>query len=354
MSEVLIQQTKWKELSYSRNEVIKAGEKIIDDNITKEEEKESKKVIDNWRASHGYPLHVIYCNLRRRFGKRDGFIVAERMKRLDSIIKKLSRRQTMSLWRMNDLGGCRVVVPALSDVYKSANEYKDSNIKHKFIRQYDYIDDPKEDGYRCLHHVYQFQGKKDGSFNRNMKIEIQFRTHLQHLWATAVEMIDIFTEQALKFGGGNPEYKRFFVLISALFAMEEETTNVPGTPDNRQDIIAEIKLLDQEHRILDTLKGIRTAASHVLNSDDRKFMPGHYYILKLDYDKRMLRIFSFKPSEFEKANDVYNKLEEDKKTQNIDVVLTRATSFQTLKSAYPNYFLDIGEFVNIAERYILE
>lgn len=353
MSEVLIQQTKWKELSFSKNDVIKAGEKIIADNITKEDEKQAKIVIDNWRASHGYPLHVIYCNLRRRFGKRDGFVVAERIKRLDSIIKKLKRRQTMSLWRMHDLGGCRVVVPTIQDVYKCASEYKNSNIKHNLIKPYDYIETPKEDGYRCLHHVYQFQGKKGSPFNRNMKIEIQFRTHLQHLWATAVETIDIFTEQSLKFGGGKPEYKRFFVLMSSLLAMEEGTTIAPNTPTSKDEILLEIKSLDKEHRILDTLKWIRTAASHVLNSDDRKLKPGYYYILKLDYDKRMLRIFAFKPSEFEKANEVYNKLEEAKKTQNIDVVLTRATSFQTLKSAYPNYFLDIGEFVDIAEGYLL-
>ncbi len=354
MSEVLIQQTKWKELSFSKKDVIKAGEKIIEDNITKEDEKAAKMIIDNWRASHAYPLHIIYCNLRRRFGGRQGFVVAERIKRLDSIIKKLNRRQTMSLWRMHDLGGCRVVVPSLQDVYKSANEYKNSNIKHKFIKPYDYIELPKEDGYRCLHHVYQFQGKKGSSYNRNMKIEIQFRTHLQHLWATAVETIDIFTEQSLKFGDGKPEYRRFFVLMSTLFAIEEETTIVPGTTNNKDEILSEIKLLDKDYRILDMLKWIRTATKHVLDSDYKKFRAGYYYILRLDYDKRLLRIFTFKPSEFEKANDVYNKLEEDKKTQNIDVVLTRANSFQTLKAAYPNYFLDIGEFVDKAESYILE
>ena len=201
--------------------------------------------------------------------------------------------------------------------------------------------------------MYQFQGKKDSPFNRNMKIEIQFRTHLQHLWATAVETIDIFTEQTLKFGGGQPEYKRFFVLMSTLFAMQEETTIVPGTSGNKGEIISEIKLLDKEYHILDMLKWIRTATNHVMDSNNRKLMPGYYYILRLDYDTRTLRIFSFKPSQFEKANDVYNKLEEDKKTQNIDVVLTRANSFQTLKAAYPNYFLDIGEFVDIAEEYIL-
>lgn len=353
MDKTIIQQTKWKELSYSKNEVIRAGEIIIDASAPAEQKREAKIIVDNWRAAHGYPLHVIYCNLRRRFGKKNGYVVAERIKRLDSITRKLQREETMSLWRMHDLGGCRVVVPTLVDVYKSANEYKTSRIKHKFIRLYDYIENPKPDGYRCLHHIYQFQGKKNGKFNRNIKIELQFRTQLQHLWATAVETIDIFTNQSLKFGGGNLEYKRFFILMSSLIAIEEGTAIVPGTSNDRNEIVLEIKKLDEQYHILDTLRWIRAAAKHINENKNNEFKPGYYYLLRLDYDSKTLKIFSFKPSQFEKANNVYNILEEDKKTQNIDVVLTRANSFQTLKAAYPNYFLDIGGFLDIAEKYIL-
>ena len=45
-------------------------------------------------------------------------VVAERLKRLDSIIKKLEREPTMSLWTMQDLGGCRFIVPSVNEVYK--------------------------------------------------------------------------------------------------------------------------------------------------------------------------------------------------------------------------------------------
>lgn len=53
----------------------------------------------------------------------------------------------MSLWTMQDLGGCRFIVPTVSDVYTYANKYKNSRIRHKFVNSYDYISTPKKSGY---------------------------------------------------------------------------------------------------------------------------------------------------------------------------------------------------------------
>ena len=69
-------------------------------------------------------------------------IVAERLKRLDSIINKLKREKTMSLWTMQDLGGCRFIVPELYDVFAYAKKYKKSRIRHKFIKEYNYLHNP--------------------------------------------------------------------------------------------------------------------------------------------------------------------------------------------------------------------
>ena len=40
--------------------------------------------------------------------------------------------------------------------------------------------------------VYQYKSDRIETYNRNMLIEIQFRTHLQHIWATAVETMGLF------------------------------------------------------------------------------------------------------------------------------------------------------------------
>lgn len=66
--------------------------------------------------------------------------------------------------------------------------------------------------------VYQFQSDDNDTYNKNILIEIQFRTKLQHIWATAVEMMGIFTKSKLKSSIGDEDILRFFVLVSSLFA----------------------------------------------------------------------------------------------------------------------------------------
>ena len=89
---------RWKKVEYSRSQIIKAGKIIKKENQTKEQIVTATQVIDNWRAAHAYPLHVIYMHLRRMTSNHTDIVVAERLKRLDSIINKLKREPSMSLW----------------------------------------------------------------------------------------------------------------------------------------------------------------------------------------------------------------------------------------------------------------
>lgn len=151
----------------------------------------------------GAPLHVLYMNLRGKAGSRSDILVAERLKRLESIVGKLQRESGMQLSRMQDLGGCRVVLPTLDEVYSFSEKFQKSRIRHEFKNEKDYIKEPKKSGYRSLHLVYKFKTdtpEKDIYNQYSMLIELQFRTHLQHIWATALETIGLFTNQALKAG----------------------------------------------------------------------------------------------------------------------------------------------------------
>jgi len=101
-------------------------------------------------------------NLRRQAEKSDKIVVAQRLKRLDSIVAKLKRESGMKLSRMQDLGGCRFVVPVLSEVYYFSEKLKNSRVRHEFKREYDYIKNPKKSGYRSLHLVFKFQSDTHG------------------------------------------------------------------------------------------------------------------------------------------------------------------------------------------------
>lgn len=60
----------------------------------------------------------------------------------------------------------------------------------------------------------------------------------------------------------------------------------------------------------------------------------------------------FKPSEIEAAALTYDNLENMRGKEPLDIVLVRASSLSTVKEAYPNYFMDIGEFVKLVFEYL--
>ena len=64
---------------------------------------------------------VICSNLRKR---NPDAIVVQRLKRLESIMGKLERFPDMNLYRMQDLGGCRVILDTIEQVYDSVCNYK--------------------------------------------------------------------------------------------------------------------------------------------------------------------------------------------------------------------------------------
>lgn len=343
------EQQKWKKVEYSRSKIIKSGKIIKDTSATEDQIKEATAVIDNWRAAHAYPLHVIYTHLRRMASNRPNIIVAERLKRLDSIINKLKREPSMSLWTMQDLGGCRYIVPKIKDVYGSANQYESSRKRHLKVDEYDYIEHPKTSGYRSYHVVYEYKSDVNDTYNKNMMIEIQFRTHLQHVWATAVETMGLFTKQAIKSGQGSDDVKRFFALVSSLFAIKENCPLVPGTPTDIDKIVSEIEEINSRCNYIDMLSAIRVAVD---DQDNKHFQQQGYYILILNYNTRMLKVKHFKPSQLEAATEIYQSIERTRAESKIDAVLVRVDSFKTLKSAYPNYFSDIGEFISLVKSYL--
>ena len=77
-----------------------------------------------------------------------------------------------------------------------------------------------------------------------------------------------------------------------------------------------------------------------------------YYSLQLNYQEQSLTKWYFKPSEIEEAASMYENLEQEKGNKPLDTVLIRASSFSAVKAAYPNYFLDIGEFVDLVANYL--
>lgn len=329
---------KWEVPKYTKSEINKAGKIIADSSSTPKEREEALIILNNWRAAHAYPLQVICSNLRQ---KNPDAIVVQRLKRLESITGKIQRFPEMQLYKMQDLGGCRVIVDTIEQVYNAIKKYKLSRIRHILKREYDYIANPKKSGYRSYHMVYQFHSDSKDTYNKNMFIEIQFRTKLQHMWATAVEMMGIYTKSNLKSSQGDQDILRFFTLVSSLFAIEEKMPICPNTSDFADELISEIKSLDKKNNIISTLSGLNVSIKHaskIYNQKDKNL----YYILLLNYEEMTVTVKPFKSSNLETATKLYERIEQG---SDLNVVLVSASSFETLRLAYPNYFADISYFV---------
>src|SRR3989339_1854990 len=209
----------WTKLNYSKNQINKAGDILIAKESTSEELTEAIDILSNWRSSHSFPLHTFAVRLKRLSKKINSTaLVTRRLKRVPSILKKLKRDQTskMKMSRMQDVGGCRSVLPTIKEVNELIEAYKksDKGLYHKPKNPKDYILYPKPDGYRSYHLVYKYFSDKTPIYE-SLMIEIQIRTNLQHYWATAIETVDHFTGQAIKSNEGEQEWKDFFRLVSS-------------------------------------------------------------------------------------------------------------------------------------------
>ena len=54
-----LQPTTWETPKYSGNQIDKAGKIIANPNSSEQDKKSALEILNNWRASHAYPLQVI-------------------------------------------------------------------------------------------------------------------------------------------------------------------------------------------------------------------------------------------------------------------------------------------------------
>ena len=213
----------------THNQIDRAGKTFFNDKLGTQERASAIAQIWNWRSAHSYPLNAIHMTLRNRALKVDSTAnTAQRLKRLQSILRKLGRQSTMQMSQMQDLGGCRAILPGMARLNMLRFIYETSPLRHDLTRTRDYIQEPKEDGYRSVHQMYRFCGRGSSLPWDKLRIEVQLRTKLQHAWATCVETVDAFTAEDLKFGKGTSDWRRFFQLMGTVHA-RLQTFLVPPT-----------------------------------------------------------------------------------------------------------------------------
>ncbi|MCZ8041675.1 MAG: RelA/SpoT domain-containing protein [Beijerinckiaceae bacterium] len=334
---------------YSRKEVGRAGRTLARDLVwtpeTQDEIRHAFAVANSWRDSHAAPMRRIHAELIAKIRKlglgQTSGISAARLKRMTSIRKKL-RTISIGLESIQDLGGCRAILPRVEDVQRLVEAYGES-CRHTIFDPNDYIAEPKPGGYRSHHLKLKFVGEGKVEHYTGRRIEVQIRTRLQHTWATAVEAVGLIRGEDLKGGTGDTDWLRLFELMSSEFAEFEGCVPVPGAPvgrDRRREIHHLERTLGAAATLDSLSQAFKAAERHVFDRDTK------YFLIKYDLETKEVTVRAYnEPIEGIKSyeSEEIKSLIERKKPS-FDTVLVEIDKVKNLQDAYPNYFGDVHLF----------
>ena len=339
----------------------KIGEKLREGIELTEEE---KLEFDNFREAHNIIIKLFTIELKKvNFSQHH--LTASRNKRIETIISKLCRPEKPKLDRIHDIAGTRIIfenIKSLEDYIDILENTELVNFKEKINEdknRYNYIKNPKSDGYRSIHKVFYYSSNipystlNEKRFNlENKKIELQLRTRLQHIWATTVEIYDIINKSNIKTGTHNKlETKEglFFKKCSLVFE-GIESNDVEKIKININEIFRDKDLVE----IYNRLKGIKNIKNiqlpKTLGSDE-------VFILITDLNKGKTTFFTTDPIEKNDKQDTflinasYRRLEEKNTKGEYILLLLTLGDIKKLKNVYPNYFLNTNKFISILKKY---
>jgi putative GTP pyrophosphokinase len=320
----------------SKSRVNRAGNNVRSNTATLED----LKVIEEWRAAHRGVLNTFQAILRTRT-RGTNITVAQRHKRKNTIFDKLQRLPDMQLARMDDVAGCRLIFKSIKELDKFRDKFHKAKFKHKRRNEpdkYDYIKLPKNTGYRGIHGIYEYDvNSESGKSLAGLYIEIQYRTLVQHAWATAVEVVGFITESQPKFQQGDKRYEYEMALASEMLARAFEDRKGPYPEKSDREILEEFLDIEKELMLINTLRGLNQAKSEV--SDKKN-------TILIFSDKKELEVKSYRD-----ATDALRALFilEEQMPQN-DIVLVRADSSEEVREAFRNYFSDAREFIRLIDK----
>lgn len=340
----------------SKKQVKRAGETLANRHSSTNEYEQAMKVLSIWRSLHTIPLNTFQTTLRRKVSSLKFYspIIAQRLKRTPSIILKLQRFNNMNLARMQDIGGLRIVLSSVGEVYRLRKNLlnESSRFEHELKQSNDYINEPKTDGYRGLHLIYRYKSATHSNLE-GLLVELQIRTKLQHSWATAVETLGLIEKSSFKTGEGEAEFKEFFKLSSALFAHNE---NQPVLKEYEgysiSKIAKDLKSLEEKLNIFQKLQGVVTSSEYI-GTNNKVIGNCEYFLVELNLkdEQPQVNIKGFHQQMKDVAEVYYQKREMDLRNEpKIDIVLISMKNVKDIKKAYPNYFLDTELFIENLQR----
>ncbi|MEN2787017.1 hypothetical protein ACFOKI_08140 [Sphingomonas qilianensis] len=169
-------------------------------------------------------------------------------------------------------------------------------------------------------------------------MEVQYRTRVQHAWATALEISDIVDGQKTKFDLDDTDRVKFFALASEILARHHEGVSNAMTGRETEELCIEFDKLEKQLGILQRLHALKASGGF----DKIK----RHNVLNVVRDAEGsigLEILTFSsPAD---AIDKASELESN--SDSLNAVYVRADNPGQVRSAYRNYFNDPVDFVRL-------
>jgi putative GTP pyrophosphokinase len=322
------------------------------------------ELLDQWRASHSYVLKIFSQWLKRKIDKSNlDILFVQRLKRKNTVFDKLERRDIDdrpiidNLTRMHDLAGCRLIFESIQDLYEFRNVVNSDqslkNVNHKLKNssdKYDYIKNNKPSGYRGVHDIFECNPRKHRQSDpdspwKGLLIEIQYRTKVQHAWATSVEISDIINNKRNKFKSELDECGQQFAVISELLKRKHENTGKGNLSEiTNDDLKNEFKVMEKNTDLTKTLLNLE--AIKYSKGQDKIRVHNVLNLFKDTNGKIDIQHVTFLTAKL--AIERTRLYENDSKS--INAVYIHAANPSLLRQTFQNYFLDN----NLFSKYLID
>lgn len=323
---------------YSRREITEAGKAlkgVIPASAAHREEAERIfRIAHSWRTANIYPMRRVRAELVGKVRSTGGGITSARLKRMESIRKKL-RTQPRALYQIQDISGCRAIVDDDASLAQLLSVYLDGGSRYQIVRHVDYIAEPRGTGYRGHHLIMKFSDPDTPGFNRHFT-EVQLRTRAHHAWATAVEAVGLVRGEDLKGGDGSPDWLRLFELMAGEMA---DDTGLPLPASVSGDRMERKRELADINRRIDALHTLDSCNRAIRHTENITTALSTCYLIRYDTGAMRVDVQPFNSASV--GTQRYDVVENDR---NVTSVLVEVDRVADLRAAYPNYFLDVADF----------
>jgi hypothetical protein len=246
----------------------------------------------------------------------------------------------MQLSRMDDVAGCRLIFQSVERLEGFRTQFHQARFRHKRRNEpdkYNYMLTPKDTGYRGVHDIYVYDVNSDtGAHLEGLFVEIQYRTLIQHAWATAVEVIGFITQSQPKFQQGDHRYEEVMVYASEILARAHERMLGPVPDLSDRELVEHFVTLDKELGLLQMLRGLHAARG--VHSDKRNS-------ILIFRGEQELEVRSYRDA----TEAIQALFELEKQFPEADIVLVRADTSEEVRLAFRNYFSDASEFIRLVD-----